>query len=427
MIAGGRRVAALVGSEKAMFVLVNVAVNLFLLLRSYVTMQVLDYRGLGLAALLQSIVLLLGMMQFGVLNGGFRLMCAAEGEEARRINNLVYSFLLAVTALGFVAALAWLPFAEDDAAASVGLLGVLGGAATLARTWVTNQMVAHAKLKLTNLLNLIAGAASAAVLLAIPIDPLQACLWAVVAQPVVFVVGAALLDRDLFPSRLEISPGLFRMVMHAGFVTFLTGLFLQLNLQLERWYVTGALGVEALGRLYLAILFVTLFQMVPTSLDQIFLPAAVKAHVGGDERGVARGLQRYAWIAAAYCALGLLAVYALGEPVMRLILPDYVRDLRFVYILAPGLAVFTLSAPFALLFNVLIRYRFYFIAYGAGSAATAALFGWAILTPGTLSLEDVTIIRSAVYVLIAAVLMWGFVSVSRDMPGVRPRLLPARS
>jgi len=427
MPASLRRLVQIAVSEKGMFVVVNLGVNLFLLLRSYVTMQVLDYRGLGFAAVLQSIVLLFGMVQFGVLNGGFRLMCAAEGAEAQRVNNLVYSFLMIVSGVALVGLLIWLPFADDGSTAFVGFLGVVGGAATLGRTWITNQMVAHAKLRLTNLLNLVAGAASAAVLLAIPIDPLQACLWAVVAQPIVFLIFAALLDRDLLPTRFEFPLPLFRAVMHAGFVTFLTGLFLQLNLQLERWYVTGALGVEALGRLYLAILFVTLFQMVPTSLDQIFLPAAVKAHVAGDHEGVARGLQRYLWIAAAYCALGLALVFSLGEPLMSMFLPQYVEDLRFVYILAPGLALFTLTAPFALLFNVLIRYRYYFIAYGGGTILTVMVFVAATAAGRTLSLEDVTLLRSTVYVAIAGVVIWGFLVLSRSIPAVRPGLLPKRS
>jgi hypothetical protein len=64
--------------ERAMFVTVNVAVNMVLLVRSYITMQVLDYHGLGAATLLQTVVLLLGTFQLGLLNGGFRLICSSQ-------------------------------------------------------------------------------------------------------------------------------------------------------------------------------------------------------------------------------------------------------------------------------------------------------------------------------------------------------------
>ena len=68
-------------NERTSFVLVNVVVNMAFLLRSYVSMRVLGYQDLGLAALLQTIILLVSALQFGVINGGYR--CCAPNRVAR--------------------------------------------------------------------------------------------------------------------------------------------------------------------------------------------------------------------------------------------------------------------------------------------------------------------------------------------------------
>jgi hypothetical protein len=91
--------------NRAQFVVANVGVNLLFLVRTLIALVILDYRALGLVTLLQSIVLLIGVLQFGFLNGGYRLLCSAEGDEAGRVNNLVYSFMaaLGLLALAFAA------------------------------------------------------------------------------------------------------------------------------------------------------------------------------------------------------------------------------------------------------------------------------------------------------------------------------------
>ena len=51
-----------------------------------------------------------------------------------------------------------------------------------------------------------------------------------------------------------------------------------LYLQAERWSINGVLGVEALGSFYLVFLYVSLFQLVPNSVNSIFFPKGVKSY-----------------------------------------------------------------------------------------------------------------------------------------------------
>ncbi|MEP3144653.1 lipopolysaccharide biosynthesis protein [Qipengyuania citrea] len=407
------RIAALLGDQRFAFVAVNILVNLLLLARSYVTMQVLDYRELGMAALLQSILLLCGALQFGFLNGGYRLLCSAEGAEARRINNLVYTVIGALCIAFLAVALVASSVLDADDLVIVGWLGAIGGGATLLRTWMMNQMVAKVTLARLNWINLVAGAASVACLLALPLDPLAACLAAVVAQPIAFAVLGAIADRSLLPTGFEFGRSLVRATLKAGFALFVLNLLLQGNLQLERWYVTGELGLESLGKLYLAILFTTLFQMVPTSLDQVFLPPAVRAHDACDTAALKGQLRQFALVMSAYCGSTALALVFLAEPLTALLLPDYVQDLRWVYILAPGLIAFAMASPLAIAFNIVIRYRWFLVAYGFTAAVTAAIFVSAIAFGSQLDLDQVTVVRSAGFVLMAAIIAIGWIKLTR--------------
>lgn len=417
------RFRTLFAGERQAFVLVNVGVNLLFLLRSYATMRLLDYRELGLVALLQSIILLVGALHLGVINGGYRLICAAEGEEAARLNDFVFTFIGSLTLLVLAAAAASFPFVGGGEATPVVLLGIFGGALMLTRTWVMNRMIAGGMLRTLNRINFWSAAGSLLALGYAIVDPLLACLAAVVLQPVLFLIVAVCVDHRLLPRRINGDVQLVRNILHAGFIVFLTGVFLQLNMQFERWYVTAYLGLNALGHLYLAILFVTLFQLVPTSLDQVYLPAVVREHatIGGD--GLARIMRQFFLVVTGYGALAAVALVVLARPVTALILPQYVGDLRYVYLIAPGLILFTLAAPLAIMFNVLIRYRTYFIAYGAGTLATAAVLGWAIVSGRVLSLDAVVLIRSSAYGLMAVLLAAGFVALSRQHPRFRFRLV----
>jgi O-antigen/teichoic acid export membrane protein len=401
-------------NERTAYVAVNVGVNLLFLVRSYVAMSVLDYAALGQLVLLQSVMLLVGTLQFGVINGGYRLLCDADDSNARRISNLVFSFVL-VVGLGCAVVGAVL-FAYSDSLA-VGLmlaLGMVAGLLSLVRNWISNMMTARVALTQLNRASLMAAVASMLTLLAVPLAPLAACVASVLVQPAAFVLLTLLSDRRWRPSRLSLSPALLRQVLTSGFIVFLTGLLVQVNAQLERWYVADNIGLEALGHLYLAILFVSLFQLVPTSLDALFLPRLVVAHGAEDVNRVRFELRRFLSMLAVYSVVASAAVLLLAPPLLSLLLPKYVPDLYYANLVLPGLVVLTLTNPFAVVGNVLIRYRTYLVAYGGGTLLTAAVFGLGLASGHTLDLEQVSLLRSATYALIGLLLVAGFVIMSRE-------------
>lgn len=394
-------------NSRTAFVVIGLAVNFLTLVRGVVLMAWLDYAALGLIALVQSVILFGGMLHFGLLNGGYRLLCHAGASYRQRIVNVAYTFfavLLGCFALCALLAALLVDTSELRIAAS---LTAVGAIATLVRAWMINEMVALGKLGPVNATNALSIVVSLVALAFLWVDPPMIGILSIVLQPVAFVAVAYFTRRAMRPVQPWWSKRLAGLVLRAGFLVFLTGIALQLNTQMERWYVGSFLGLADLGRLYLAFLFLTLFQMVPTLLDQVFLPNVVKAHKAANLALVRREIRLLLAIYAGYCVLAVAGVWALAAPLLKLLLPSYVADLHWVKLLLPGLVIFAMSNPFALVFNVLIDYRWYVWAYGAGTLATAAAFGSAIALERVLDLDQVTVLRSAIFALIGLVLMAG--------------------
>ena len=159
--------------------------------------------------------------------------------------------------------------------------------------------------------------------------------------------------------------------------------------------------------------------MAPSLVQQVFLPHIVKHWKAKDGAALSGELRRLLGITMAYCAAAALALWLLAEPLLAFVLPEYVADLRWVYGLAPGLIAFSLSAPFALCFNVVIDYRWYVIAYGAGVVVTVLAFAGAMALGTALNLDQVIGLRSAVYALMAVLLVSGWGRLAARIPEFR--------
>ncbi|MEM7689142.1 MAG: hypothetical protein AAF291_08980 [Pseudomonadota bacterium] len=402
----------------------GLAVNLLVLARGVVLMLVLGYAELGFVALVQAAITFVGMLHFGMLNGGYRLLCHAGPRTRQRIVDFAYTGFGALGALLAIAALLAGAVSGDPVTQQVAAFTVVGGVATLMRSWVMNEMVAGQRLRSANVINAASMLASLAVLalLFAPTPPFTSAIIAVsaiVTQPVLFVALALISGAVLRPKAWRASGRLGAIVVKTGFVMFVAGLALQFLPLIERTYVSNELGLEALGRLYLAILFVTLFQMAPNLIQQVFLAPVVELWRKKDAEAIRFELRALLTVMILYCAASAGALWLLAEPVVALVLPGYVDDLRWVYLVAPGLIAFALCVPFSLSFNVVIDYSWYLIAYLSGVAVTLAIFGASAAMGTALNLDQVTMVRSGVFALMGAVLLLGSWRINQRAPEFR--------
>ena len=122
-------------SGSGVFVAINIAANLLFLARSYVAMRVLDHEQLGVMALLQTLMLLIATLQFGVINGGYRLRCSKKALTSLAASTILLTTELLTACVCVVILACALPFTASTRTAFVATLGVLGGTSTLVRNY----------------------------------------------------------------------------------------------------------------------------------------------------------------------------------------------------------------------------------------------------------------------------------------------------
>lgn len=345
-------VAKNVDKSNYYYIIVNIAISVYSFLRSFVFMRVLDLRELGIISLIQTIFMFIGLLQFGLLNGGYRIVSLGKKEELERTNNTIFSFVTTLLPLGMLFCVLssifnWI----EELSFILLIISIVFGVFTLVNTWLHNALIGEQKLGEVNRLNIISNGVALLILPLAFIGGFWGAIAVLIIQPLLFVGLCLIRDKELRPTGFFINFKYIKYILSFGFIPFLGGIFVALYLQVERWTITEVLGVEALGAFYLVFLYVSLYQLVPTSINAIFFPKGVKSYSNGDFIRFKQILKYYYLVLVGYSLMISLVTYTLLEPAVALIFPKHIPGVAFVYIILPGLILQSLSEPIGLVLN----------------------------------------------------------------------------
>lgn len=335
-----------------LYVIVNIGLSAFSFLRSFVFMQVLDLRGLGVISLVQTIFMFIGLLQMGLLNGGFRIVSLGKNEELNRTNNTIYSYLSILLPLGVIFCILsnyfhWI----KELSLELLIISVVFGIITLLNNWYHNILIGEQKLSEVNLLNIVSYTVSACLLPTAYMYGFWGGMMVIMAQPLVFVCLGLFRNKEFVPNKFFFDIKYIRYILHFGFIPFLGGILLSIYLQVERWSITEVLGVEALGGFYLVFLYVSLYQLIPNSINSIFFPKCIKSYSEKNYSNFKSLLKYYYLTIVAYGGAIALVTSIFLEPVVSLVFPQHLPGVALVYIILPGLIIQSLSDPIALVLN----------------------------------------------------------------------------
>ena len=178
-------------------------------------------------------------------------------------------------------------------------------------------------------------------------------------------------------------------------------------LQIERWSIDGILGVEALGSFYLVFLYVSLFQLVPNSLNAIFFPKGVKSYAEKRYDDFKRIIKYYYLSIAGYGVLISMVTVLLLEPVVALLFPNHLPGIPFVYIVLPGLIMMSLYLPIGLILNSSVILKPMLIADSTNLVFNVVVI-IVLMGLGAFSLQSVAVLRTAsgLYMLVAYIIIY---------------------
>ena len=393
------------------YVIVNVGLSAFSFLRSFVFMRYLDLKELGIISLVQTIFMFIGLLQIGLLNGGYRIVSLGKTEEIEKTNNSIYTYVALLLPLGIVFCLlssyfGWI----KDFTLTLLLISVVFGIFTLLNNWCQNMLIGEQKLGEVNRANIVSFSLS---VLTLPLAfwiGFWGAMVVIMIQPLAYVGMTIARNKELRPTGFFFDLKFIKYILSFGFIPFLGGIFSILYLQAERWSINGVLGVEALGSFYLVFLYVSLFQLVPNSVNSIFFPKGVKSYAEKRYSDFRRLLKYYSFVLVGYFVLISIVTILFLKPVVGLLFPVHLVGIPFVYIILPGLIMSTLIHPVGLILNSAVILRPMLVVDITNFLLSVVLIIVMIFS-GIFTLENVAVIRtvSGLYMLLAYIIVYSYI------------------
>ena len=382
-----------------LFVVVNITVSIVGFIRSFAFMKWLGLEELGLISLVQTVIQFIGLFQFGLINGGYRMFSLNKVQEQERVNNLLFSAFF-VFLLVFL--LIWLIFfitgnnllMDNDLL----LIAILAGVFTLTNNWLNNTLIGKQKLGEINKINLISIGVSLLSLSLIYFIGFWGAVISITVHPLCYVFIALKRNKDLRPTRFLVEINLIKEILSYGFIPFLSGIFVMLNLQVERWCIAGFLGKEALGCFYLVFLFNTLFMLIPTSIQSIFFPRAVRSYDEGNLKDFKIVIKKLSLVTIFYDVIIVLCTVVFLKPVVSFVFPIHAMNVVYVFWFLPGLLAWSFDSVTGLILNSSLRLKVLLYAGLAGFLIN--VFGVLLLKiTDFLTLETMACLKSLVLIV----------------------------
>lgn len=383
-------------NPKIWYVIINILVSTVGFARSFMFMKWLDMNALGIISLVQTIIMFLGLFQIGLLNGGYRIFALDKVEEQKNINNLLFTY---IGILSCISMLFWLVLVASDTQIIISndlmLVSLICGLFTLTMNWLTNTLIGKRLIKSINDINLISALCSVVLLPLVALMGTYGAVIVLTSQPLIFIIITLIKHKELRPTQLYFNIKEVKRVLSFGFIPFISGISILVNLQIERWSIAEFLSVEALGQFYLLFLYITLFMLVPNSINSIFFPIGIKSFEDKDYTRFKEITKRYTLVILLYMAVVLGFTFLMLQPMVDMIFPNHSSNTIYVYYAIPGIILTVLCGPISLVMNAMVILRPMLLA-GVASIVTniVLIFGFDYF--GYLDLVTMTFIKNLV-------------------------------
>ncbi len=386
-------------NRHSLYVLITLYVSAVGFLRSFLFMRWLDMGELGMISLMQTVMMFISLFQFGLINGGYRIFALDKTDQQRAINNVLFSYF---ALLGGLLILFWLTLVITGIELVMNnrlmLAALICGFFALINNWLTNTLIGKRLIRDINIINLISATLSLSVIPLIIWLGMTGAVLVIVIQPLTFVVITLIKHKDLRPNAWNFDVSQVKYILSFGFIPFLCGIFVQANLQVERWSIAKVLGPEALGEFYLVFLYTTLFVLAPLALQNLFFPKAIYAYENDQMKSFKELLKKHVLLLTSYVIVVVVLTLVAMPFFVNLFFPQHGPYTEYVYYVIPGLIALVFCDPFSIILNATVRLKPIFY------AGIIALIVNAGLIAGTIhedlfDLKNMAIIKSITYTI----------------------------
>lgn len=367
-------------------------------IKGFVVMKYLNLTDLGIITLIAATMGLFSFFQIGFLNGGYRIYCE-EHKDKIHVNEIIYTYLffievLIIVGILFFFSLERLSGIELFYAITASFMGMI----LVFNNWVRNILIAERRVTEVNKLEVSSTLISLSFLFTVPIWGVYGAILVTFSIEIFFYVFAIIRNPYLLPKRLNFEIAKYRWVLSFGFLPFISGIILSLSTQIETWSIAGFISTQALGAFYLPRLYVQLFQLVPGAVAKLFTPPVVKSYANSDYAKMKQNLKYYFLVNAFTCLLSVLITYLFLDFVIETFVPLHKVGISLVWIIIPGLIIYTLLQPFDLiLYAAVVLKPFLWVSLISVSIVAILLVGSGFFK--LISLEFVAMVKVVFFIV----------------------------
>ena len=340
-------------NQSISFITINIIVAFLGFVRSFAFINFFDFNELGIITLVSTGAMLISFFQIGLINGGYRIIALQDKTSNEKVNNVIFSYI-GILYLILIILSAINLFLKIYSNTSIILLVITIGIFSLVTNWLTNTLIGAREYKRLNLANIISSLVSLGSLILAYYFGLIGALLSLLLQPLLFVGIVFITDKKEIPTTFDLDFKHIKYILKYGFIPFLSGIFFLLYQQIERWSVNYYLGPDAIGKMYLVFLTTTLWLLIPTSINSLFFPKAVKYKNDNNIVEFKLIIKKYFLINILYSIISTLIIYFFFYPLIDIVFPKHSPYVYLVYIILPGLIIRTLSDPIGLFFNSIV-------------------------------------------------------------------------
>lgn len=338
------------------FIAINIFSSGILFFRSLLFLKYLPDNDLGLVMIFQAVIALLGLAQIGLFNGGLRIFSIdKEKPNYETVNNTNITFSSLITILFII--VTFFGYFVFKFNLAIFIIAAVSGGFELLKNWFSNLLIARKKLREINYLNFTSAFVSALLAITIFSWGVYGALISISSSYIFFVLLFIIKQKEYRLTKISINWASLKKMLKFGFVPFLSGIAVLLNNQIDRFFIVETISLDALGQFYLATTFLSIFNLLPANLNSLFLPTAINCYTEKQFHKTFRITKKYFLILLSYSCLSLLLLFFFGEMVVNLIFPEKIDQLKYLFIMLPGIFAITLSQPFGFLLYVVLNLK----------------------------------------------------------------------
>jgi O-antigen/teichoic acid export membrane protein len=352
----------LINNSNSKYIIITFLVSVFGLIKSFISLKILDSEELGLTVLAQTFISTIGLTQFGVVTGGYRLFSYKKISVLNKINAAVLFFFILLTAILLILGVLIAYFINTDISLSLIVFFILIGILSLYSNWIICQLLGTKNIIVVNKVQLASAIFSLIITASAIWLGFSAIVLGLFLQPAVVIFLAYFQIPEIIPRVSFISfKKYIKKIISLGFVPYLTSAFGLFNSQLGKWLIAFTLGTVFLGKTILPLLFVMILSVFPGAVANLYFPKIIEKFEINKYKDLNLLIKKQFLILVVYYSLVLLLTFLMADVLIRLLLPKHLDGIGLIYAIIPSLIFNHLSGPAINLFNAAKKFNYILI------------------------------------------------------------------